>query len=463
MQLKTVNLSEISENIHRPKESINMYRKKEIFDEASIEILPEYTAILDLVKEENQAIFVSGKAGTGKSTLIKYLVSKIKNCAVIAPTTIAAVNVGGQTIHSFFSLPIKVLNPDECHPLKNNMIPVIKDLSLLIIDEISMVSPNVIDVMNNSLKKARKNELSFGGINILFIGDLLQLPPIVPDEEVGVFFTHRYNSHYFYSADVFKETGIIPIELRKVFRRTDKSFINLLNHIRINKHHHEYVELLNQKCYSDKIEKQTDTITLVATNATAKMINEKKLEENPNKLRTFNATYTGQLKQRKMNFPAPDILDLKIGAKIIFVQNSSDRLWFNGSLGTIVDFKDEHILIQLDNSKNIVTVARESWDKKEYTYNYDTRKIESKGLGAFTQYPISLGWAITIHKSQGMTIEKLNIDLGVRGAFAYGQTYVALSRCKTLEGITLKRPIKLSDVKADPAILEFFKKLGFEE
>ena len=463
MPLVTVDFSKISENIHRPKESVNMNKKKEVFDEASIEILPEYTAILGLVKQENQAIFVSGKAGTGKSTLIKYLVSKIKNCAVIAPTSIAAINVGGQTIHSFFSFPIKVLNPDEYYNLKSNMLPIIKDLTLLIIDEISMVSPNVIDVMNNSLKKARKNKSPFGGINILFIGDLLQLPPIVPDEEVGVFFTHRYNSHYFYSADVFKEIGIVPIELRKVFRQTDENFINILNHIRINKHHHEYIKLLNQKCYFDKIDKETDTITLVATNATAKMINEQKLEENPNKFMSFKATYTSQLKQRTVRFPAPDILDLKIGAKIIFVQNSSDGLWLNGSLGTIVDFKDEYILIQLDDSKNIVTVARESWEKREYTYNYDKRRIESKLLGSFTQYPLSLGWAITIHKSQGMTIENLNIDLGARGAFAFGQTYVALSRCKTLEGITLKRPIKPSDVKADPSILEFFKQLGFEK
>ena len=461
MKLKPINLSTISHNIHRPIESVNMSKKEEPFDETSIEVLPEYTAILDALKEESQAIFVSGKAGTGKSTLIKYLVSKIDNCAVIAPTAIASVNVGGQTIHSFFSLPIKVLNPDESYNLKSNMKPVIKDLSLLIIDEISMVSPNIIDVMSNSLKKARGNDLPFGGVNMLFIGDLLQLPPIVNDEEVGVFFTHRYDSHYFYSADIFKKTDIIPVELTKVFRQKDEDFINILNHIRVNKNHAHYIDKLNQACFYNKRNSE-NAITLVTTNATAKTINERQLQEINQELMTFHATYTGILKQRKMHMPAPDILNLKVGAKIIFIKNGADGLYFNGSLGTIVGFKEEHLLIQLEDSKNIISVGKESWDKVEYKYNYETQKIESISLGSFTQYPLSLGWAITIHKSQGMTIEKINIDLGVRGAFAYGQTYVALSRCKTLEGITLNHPISLRDVKADPSILDFFSRLGFE-
>lgn len=460
MQLKAIDLSVISHEIHRPKKTVDMSKQKETFDENTIEILPEYTAILEALQVENQAIFVSGKAGTGKSTLIKYLVSKVENCAVVAPTAIAAVNVGGETIHSFFSLPVKVLNPDESYNLKSNMKPVIKDLGLLIIDEISMVSPNIIDVISNSLKKARNNELPFGGVSIVFIGDLLQLPPIVNDEEVGLFFTHRYESHYFYSADIFKEINIIPMELKKVFRQTDKNFINILNHIRVNHNHAQYIDQLNQKCLQHQ-NLNNDAITLVTTNAIAKAINEKKLKEINQDLITFNATYTGVLKQRKIHMPAPDILKLKIGAKIIFVKNDTNKLYLNGSLGTIVDFKNEHLLIQLNDTKNIISVGKESWDKVQYKYNYETQKVDSTCIGTFTQYPISLGWAITIHKSQGMTIDKINIDLGTRGAFAYGQTYVALSRCKALKGITLNQPIAMKDVRADPTILEFFNKIGF--
>jgi hypothetical protein len=257
MEIKKVNLSDISEEINRPQQDVDLSenkQKKDKFDIDSIEILPEYEFILKKLEENGAAIFVSGKAGTGKSTLIHYIRVKLEKCAVIAPTAIAAINVGGTTIHSFFSMPPRILNPDEDFPLRSNMIPVIEDLSVLIIDEVSMVSPNMIDVMNNSLKKARKNKLPFGGVSIVFVGDLLQLPPIVNDKDVGVFYTHRYNSQYFYSADVFKELEIIPIELTKVFRQKDEEFIQILNHIRTNNNHSESVTKLNKECYLEKQE-----------------------------------------------------------------------------------------------------------------------------------------------------------------------------------------------------------------
>ena len=463
MQIKKVNLSDISEEINRPKQDVDLSENKQDkndFDIDSIEVLPEYEFILKALEQKSTAIFVSGKAGTGKSTLIQYIVAKLEKCAVVAPTAIAAINVRGTTIHSFFSMPPRILNPDEDFPLRSNMVPVIEDLSVLIIDEVSMVSPNMIDVMNNSLKKARKSSLPFGGVSIVFVGDLLQLPPIVNDKDVGIFYTHRYNSQYFYSADIFKELDIIPIELTKVFRQKDEAFIDILNHIRTNNNHRESVALLNRECYLEKKEELNDNISLVTTNAMAKTINEKKLEAIDAELMTFEANYTGQLKQNQVQFPAPDILNVKIGAKVVFVKNNKP-LWLNGTLGTIVGIEDGFLLIQIGETKNIVSVGMETWDKVKYKYNYETRKIESVSIGSFTQFPITLGWAVTIHKSQGMTIEELNIDLG-NGAFAFGQTYVALSRCKTLKGITLLKPISMSDVKADPAVLEFYNRLGFD-
>lgn len=462
MDLKKVNLSQISKEINRPKQDTDLSLGKQAiddFDIESIEILPEYKLILNELEQKNTIIFVSGRAGTGKSTLIHYIRAKLDKCAVVAPTAIAAINVGGTTIHSFFSMPPRVLNPDEDFPLRSNMVPVIEDLSVLIIDEISMVSPNMIDVINNSLKKARKSDLPFGGVSIVFVGDLLQLPPIVNDKDVGVFYTHRYNSPYFYSADIFSEAEILPIELTKVFRQKDKEFIDILNHIRINNRHREAVARINRECYLDKLEKVNDNISLVTTNAMAKTINEKKLKEIAGDLLTFEAKYSGTLKQNQIHFPAPDILNLKIGAKIVFVKNNKP-LWLNGTMGTVVGIEDDFLLVQIDETKNIVSVGIETWDKVKYTYNYETRKIESVSIGSFSQFPITLGWAVTIHKSQGMTIEKLNIDLG-NGAFAFGQSYVALSRCKTLEGITLFKPISMSDVKADPTVLEFYNRLGF--
>ena len=253
-QVQKVNLSKISKEVHRPnglerKLGNRIEREEDISD---IEILPEYQFILKAIENKCPAIFVTGKAGTGKSTLIRFLTSKIKRSAVVAPTAIAAINVGGSTIHSFFGIPPRTINPDESFNPKQHIIPVIENLDALIIDEVSMVGPDLVDCINNSLINVRRISSAFGGIPIVFVGDILQLPPVVDDKEVGVYYTHRYESPYFYSADIFKKIDILPIELTKVFRQKDSNFIKALDRIRTNQSYLESVELINQTCYREK-------------------------------------------------------------------------------------------------------------------------------------------------------------------------------------------------------------------
>jgi ATP-dependent exoDNAse (exonuclease V) alpha subunit len=465
-QAHKVNLSKISKEVHRPdrverKLGRRIERKEE--DISDIEILPEYQFTLEAIEKKCPAIFITGRAGTGKSMLIRFLTSKIKRSAVVAPTAIAAINVGGSTIHSFFGIPPETINPDESFSPGRHMIPVIENLDALIVDEVSMALPDLVDCISNSLIKVRRNSSPFGGVPIIFVGDLLQLPPVVTDKEVGVYYTHRYGSPYFFSADVFRRIDVLPIELTKVFRQKDSKFIEALDRIRTNQSHIESVELINRTCYRGKRENDEKSLYLVPTNAAAKSINTDRLDQLKGNLVTYNATITGDFPtdtdSHEYHPPAPDRLQLKEGAKVIFLKNNKP-LWLNGTLGEVVRLKKEYIQVKILESGNIVSVSRETWKKLRYRYNYEERRIEKEVIGSFTQFPLSLGWAITIHKSQGMTLDSVCVDLG-KGTFCSGQTYVALSRCRTLEGITLKKPISISDVKTDATVIKFYRKLGF--
>jgi ATP-dependent exoDNAse (exonuclease V) alpha subunit len=461
-QPQKVNLSKISEEVCRPKgierNLGNRIERKEQ-NVQDIEILPEYEFIFKAIEERCPAIFVTGRAGTGKSTLIRYLTSKIKRSAVIAPTAIAAINVGGTTIHSFFGIPHRAVNPDESFSPRKHMVPVVENLDALIIDEVSMVAPDIVDCISNSLIKARGDSSPFGGVPVVFVGDLLQLPPVVADDEVAIYYTHRYESPYFFSAEVFKRVDILPIELIKVFRQKDIQLIEALDRIRTNTFHRDSVALLNRACYRDKQQNESPSLYLVPTNAAARSINIDKLSSLDTQLVTFDAIIEGQLRIGKTRLPAPDRLQLKEGARVIFLKNNKP-MWLNGTLGEVMNHEGESIKVKILETGNIVCVSRESWKKIRYRYNYESKTIDSEVIGSFTQFPLSLGWAITIHKSQGMTLDSVRIDLG-RGAFCSGQTYVALSRCRSLEGITLDKPISMRDVKADAEIVNFYRKLGF--
>jgi len=461
-QLQKVDFSKISEEVCRPKGiETNLGKRIEIKEQniPDIEILPEYQFLLKAIEEKCPAIFVTGRAGTGKSTLIRFLTSKIKRSAVIAPTAIAAINVGGSTIHSFFGIPHRAVNPDESFSPRNYMIPMVENLDALIIDEVSMVAPDLVDCISNSLIKVREDSSPFGGVPVVFVGDLLQLPPVVADDDVAIYYTHRYESPYFFSAEVFKRVDILPIELRKVFRQNDMQFIEALDRIRTNTSHRDSVALLNRSCYRDRQQNVSPSLYLVPTNAAAKSINTEKLDTLDSKLVTYDAIIEGNLRIGKTRLPAPDRLQLKIGARVIFLKNNKP-MWLNGTLGEVMNLEGDSIQVKILETGNIVCVSRESWKKLRYRYNYESRTIDSEATGSFTQFPLSLGWAITIHKSQGMTLDSVRIDLG-RGAFCSGQTYVALSRCRSLEGITLDKPISMSDVKADSTIVNFYRKLGF--
>lgn len=300
-----------------------------------------------------------------------------------------------------------------------------------------------------------------GGVPTIFVGDLFQLPPVVSSSEEVVYFSHRYRSHHFYSADVFKEQQIIPVNLTKVRRQTDAEFIEALNHIRLDDNCREYVALLNRRCFRDKYKSPIAGIYLVPTNVAAKKINTRELDALPGEVQVYEAAITGHLPANKWKLNVPDRLELKIGAKLIFLKNKKPQ-WINGDLGKVVGLAHDHIRVKKDGSDNVLIVGREAWYKYKYVYDYETRKIEREEVGSFQQLPVALGWAITIHKSQGLTIEHLTLDLG-HGAFCEGQTYVALSRAKTIEGITLARPISMNDVRADHAVLAFYRQMGLEQ
>jgi len=459
---KPINLSSIENEIIPDKTQSNeKIVTSETSDLADIEILPQYEFILEAIKVGCPSFFVTGKAGTGKSTLIKWLTTQLEGCAVVCPTAIAAVNVNGETIHSFFGLPPVHLNSDEKFHPRPKTRSLLANLKYLIIDEVSMVLPNIVDVINKLLQQIRNSSEPFGGVPTLFIGDLLQLPPVVASQEEAIYFSHRYKTPYFFSADIFRHQEIIPVSLTEVRRQSDLRFIEALNHIRLNRDHRDHVALFNRDCFRDKVHDGVaeDTV-LVPTNAAAKQINTRKLNTLVSRISAYDAEVTGSLPANKWKLPVPDRLELKVGAKVIFLKNDKPQ-WVNGDIAEVVALADDFIRVKKAGTDNIVVVARAEWQKFKYNYNYDSKKIEREEAGTFKQFPLALGWAITIHKSQGMTLERLTLDLG-SGAFCEGQTYVALSRAKTIGGITLARPIRMSDVKADVTVLAFYKQMGLE-
>ena len=458
---RRVNLSEISAAVHRPGKRMRQpgrqARPPAAMDIADIEVIDEYQFVLDSIQQGCSAMFITGKAGTGKSTLIRFLTAKIDKCAVVAPTAISAINVGGSTIHSFFGIPPRTLNPDEVFDPQQHMRPVLQNLDGLIVDEVSMVRPDLVDCMSNCLKKVKNNAQPFGGVPVIFVGDILQLPPVVDQEAQGVYFTHHYHSPYFYSAEVFREVEILPLELKKVFRQQDEHFIAALDRIRCNRNLPDALELLNSRCRQPP--KDDEAICLVPANAGAWEINEYKLGRIDAPAQCFNAIYEGSLEAGRVRFPAPDQQRLKVGAKVIFGKNNRP-MWWNGSQGEVTAIEADSLRIKLQETGNIVPVSRMCWEKLKYRYDPRTRRIEAQKIGSFTQFPVNLGWAITIHKSQGMTMDAVKIDLG-RGAFCTGQTYVALSRCRTLQGIHLAKPLQPRDVQVDQSVVEFYRKIGF--
>jgi len=416
----------------------------------------EFKAILDLIENQNDNLFITGRAGTGKSTLLNLLKRTTrKTAAVLAPTGIAALNVGGQTIHSFFKFPPKMIDQRELTKRKNHRF--YKKLKLLIIDEISMVRADMIDCIDIFLRNNIENPKPFGGVQIVVFGDLFQLPPVVASQFERQYLKERYGSPYFFAANVFQhDIELNMIELLTVYRQTERRFINLLDNIRTRSFDYEDLEEINQRVDSE-IDEDDYSITLCATNAKVNSINNEKLKIIAAPTYEFKAKVTGQFATSV--FPSDQYLWLKEGAQVMFVKNDPEGNYVNGSLGIITEIDNDKIIVstRIRGEDKILNLDRVEWEVLKYEVDPNQpEKFKTSVSGTFTQYPIKLAWAITIHKSQGKTFDNIIIDLG-RGAFDFGQTYVALSRCRTLDGISLKKMITGRDIIVDPIVVDYYE------
>ena len=412
------------------------------------------------IRFTNTNVFLTGKAGTGKTTFLKNIKAKSpKRMVIVAPTGVAAINAGGVTIHSFFQLSfgpnIPNQNLDNKPPVRkfsNEKIKAIKAIDILVIDEISMVRADVLDAIDDVLRRYRNRNLPFGGVQLLMIGDLHQLAPVIKEDEWNILRPY-YASPFFFESKALAMSQFITIELTHIFRQADEQFIDLLNKVRDKKLDAESIKLLNTRYEPNfTYPKDEKYITLTSHNKAAMTINAVKLNELRGKVHTFKAEITDDFPESM--YPNELNLELKVGAQVMFVKNDTniEKRYFNGKLGEIISIDDELITVKCPNEKEEITVSKSTWDNIKYVLN-DSKTLQENTIGTFTQFPIKTAWAITIHKSQGLTFERAIIDAA--SSFAHGQVYVALSRCKTFEGLVLSTPITSESVKSDNIITVF--------
>lgn len=429
---------------------------------------PDFITAIDMVNNTNRSIFLTGKAGSGKSTLLKYICGTTqKKFITLAPTGIAAVNVGGMTMHSFFKMPLKPLLPDDPDysprrirdTLKytKEKIKIIKSLELIIIDEISMVRADMIDFMDRVLRYySGNNREPFGGKQLLLVGDIFQLEPVIKSDFREIL-RRYYNIFFFFGAEAFSKFKLVAIELRKTYRQKDASFINLLDRVRENKATADDLSRINSRCnrnFSNENEEDNFVITLATRRDTVDYINEQKLDELESTKYNFEGVIEGTWPTSIL--PTSQNLTLKEGAQVVFIRNDVEHRWYNGTIARVARINDGIITVELENGDQC-ELDMYQWENIQYEYDDKEKRIKETVLGTFRQYPIKLAWAMTIHKSQGLTFNRVVIDME-GGAFSCGQTYVALSRCTSLEGITLKFPITYRDIFVNPAVIEFSKR-----
>jgi len=416
------------------------------------------------VEKTDRNIFLTGNAGTGKTTFLhKIKYESLKRLVVVAPTGVAAINAKGVTIHSFFQLPFGSIVPGVeqnnsnsfKHKFSKTKIDIIKSLDLLIIDEISMVRADLLDGIDQVLRRYKNRNKVFGGVQVLMIGDLHQLSPVVNPNEWELLKPH-YNTPYFFSSKSFRESHAISIELKHIYRQDNKAFIAILNEIRNNKLSLKSATVLNNRFQPDFIPKKNEGyITLTTHNNRANAINKLELNKLKSKSQFYSAEINGKFNDYA--YPTSEKLELKVGAQVMFIKNDSsiEKRYFNGKVGTITYLDNDFITVQCPDDENEIEASSEKWENVSYTINQETKEISEDIIGSFSQIPLRLAWAITIHKSQGLTFEKAIID--AEASFAHGQTYVALSRCKSLEGIVLKTKIKESSIINDNRVAVFTK------
>ncbi len=420
---------------------------------------------LDFIQHTDKSIFLTGKAGTGKTTFLHNLKkTSSKRMAVVAPTGVAAINAGGVTIHSFFQMPFGPWVPEDpsrdgkqpySKRFSKDKINLIRSLDLLVIDEISMVRADTLDGIDDTLRRYKNPARPFGGIQLLMIGDLHQLSPVVKDDDWKIL-KRFYTDLYFFSSKAYQQSSPVCIELTHIYRQSDTHFIDLLNRIRENKTDKELLESLNQRYIPGfKPQEHENYITLTTHNNSATNLNRSKLSEINSRTYRFSAEVKDDFPEYA--YPTDVELELKEGAQVMFVKNdqSRDRLYYNGKIGKIVKFDRDSIFVKCPVDTQEIEVKKVEWQNMKYELNPDTKEVEEKVIGAFTQYPLKLAWAITIHKSQGLTFERAIID--ANAAFAHGQVYVALSRCKSFEGMVLSSPIGQNSIRTDRTVSDFTK------
>ncbi len=437
-------------------------------------ISAEANYVLRFINQTNRSVFLTGKAGTGKTTLLKEIINSThKNCVVVAPTGIAALNAGGVTIHSMFQLPFGGFIPannvdgnftetvkfESKDTLRRHFRmsavkkAVIQNMELLIIDEVSMLRSDLLDAIEFMLQSVRKKKLPFGGVQVLFIGDLLQLPPVIRDEEWRTL-RNYYKGKFFFHSHAIQQNPPLYIELSKIFRQTDEVFIDLLNNLRNNRITQENISFLNKYVQPNfDLKANKGYITLTTHNAKADAINSQSLSDLEGKAKSYKAQIVGDFPDKI--FPVDEYLELKIGAQIMFIKNdlSFDKHYFNGKMGVIYSLSDNEIRVHFPEENKTIEVERYEWQNIRYFVNANTKEIEEEILGTFTHYPIKLAWAITVHKSQGLTFDKAALD--VSQVFVPGQAYVALSRLRSLNGLILLSQMQMNGISNDDDVMDY--------
>jgi ATP-dependent DNA helicase PIF1 len=431
-----------------------------------IDINPKFQKALDLMEKSSKHLLITGKAGTGKTTLLNHFRNSTKkNVVVAAPTGTAAVNINGDTIHSLFGFEPSVTVERAKEIVKTGNYrrkKILQNIDTLVIDEVSMVRADLMDCIDVVLRGARGSHEVFGGVQMIFFGDLFQLPPVVTSDDKAAL-RNLYRGVYFFNSEVFQEILADPdsnkfemIELDKIYRQSDLEFIEILNAIRNRTFEMDHLHKLNERVITSLAEvKNQNYIYLSTTNETADTINSDGLKKLPSTSKTYNSVLSGEYTRDR--YPTQQSLELKEGARIMMLNNEQGGKWINGTLGWVRKLNDESILVDLDNGYS-GEVSMYSWELKKAMYDEDLKMVINHTLGSFTQLPVRLAWAITIHKSQGKTFENVVIDFG-KFVFSEGQSYVAISRCTTLEGISLIRALKPNDIRVDYSVVKFLKDL----
>jgi ATP-dependent DNA helicase PIF1 len=408
--------------------------------------------LIDALRSGVPVVLLHGRAGTGKTSLILSLRNEGLRHVVVAPTGIAALNAGGQTIHKFFGIPPRIVNLDDIKP-RHRLGSILRKIDLVVIDEVSMVRADLLDVVDRTLRVHLDPDKPFGGKTILLAGDFLQLPPVVEEHDVPILLDRGYDVTYAFGAKCIQDLrNLALIELSTVYRQSDPEFLDLLHNVRTGEKLEDTVRCLNLRCYRQHRSTAKPIILTSRTDA-ALEYNRQGLAALPGDAIRFNGTMEGDFRIFRDRLPAPEHLDLKKDARIMMVKNDPEKRWVNGSLGTVSNLSPAAVWVRLDEFANEEEVHKATWESIEYQYDALTQRVNPVVVGTYTQFPIVPAWAMTIHKAQGLTLDDVRIDLG-QGAFSAGQAYVALSRARSLEGLSFGKPLRISDVMADAKLVE---------